>query len=514
MSLDLSTCLKFYKRKEIQDALIEQAAYKEIGVRYAEGFGKRPDILSYHRDVLELALKGVTSFHSSEELWHNPLQLSSELKRSDLDELRRGWDLVLDIDCALFEYSRICAELIVQFLHHCEVKDFFLKFSGNKGFHIGIPFEAFPEKVGDKHIKDLFPEAPRRLAFYVKENIKDALGRRILAYEKGSFAAVCSKVNLPADDIVRFEANEFGDMVAKLNVDLFLEIDTVLLASRHLYRMAYSLHEKSGLVSIPVEPANVSLFERLMAKPENITAPLLPFMTRNVSAASARRLIQQAFDFNVKIEEPKLKKEITADDSFAMELTSPISEEFFPPCLKAIFAGIEDGKKRAIFIASNYLGKIGWTKARIEEYLEKWNKEKNKDPLRDVYLRGQMIHFKSSERLPPNCNNDAYYKSIGVCHPDGLCRKIKNPVNYTLIRWRQHLEYKAEEDELAAKEAKKKANLLKAEQREARKREKVLKAEEINNANGLQKKAQIHKKEELNKIEELNKNEWVTKKEE
>ncbi len=483
MPLDLSTCLRFYKRKEIQDALIAQSSYKEVGVRYNEGFGKRPDILSYPRDVLELALKGVTSFHASEELWHNPLQLGSELKRSELDDLRRGWDLVLDIDCALFEYSKICAELIVQFLQYCEVKDFSIKFSGNKGFHIAVPFEAFPEKVGDKLTKNLFPEAPRRIAFYVKENIKDALGRRILAYEQGSFMAVCNKVNLPAEEIVRYESNEFGDRVAKLDVDKFLEIDTVLLASRHLYRMAYSLHEKSGLVSVPVEPEKVSAFERMMAKPEDVVEPLMPFMQREVSPESARRLIRQAFDFDVKIEQPKLKKEI-AQDSFAMELTSPIGEEFFPPCMKAIFSGIEDGKKRAIFCTSNYLGKIGWSKVQVEEYLEKWNKEKNRDPLREVYLRGQMIHFKSGERLPPNCNNDAYYKSIGVCHPDGLCRKIKNPVNYTLIRWKQHLERKAEDDEVAAKEAKKAANALKKEQREQRKKDKLAREKELEKNNG------------------------------
>ena len=132
--LTKSTCLKFYKRKDIQEAIIEHAKNKEIGMQYGLGnFGKRPDILSYPRDVLELALQGVTSFHASEEVWSNPLSLNSSISKIELDDLRTGWDLVLDIDCKIMEYSRICADLIIKFLKYCEVKDISCKFSGNKG---------------------------------------------------------------------------------------------------------------------------------------------------------------------------------------------------------------------------------------------------------------------------------------------------------------------------------------------------------------------------------------------
>ncbi len=188
--LDKGTCLRFYKRIEIQNALVEHAKHKEVGVRYGDGFGKRPDILMYPRDILELALRGCTSFHVSEENWFNPLHISSDLKRKELDNLRKGWDLVLDIDCAILEYSKICAHLIIEFLKYCNVKDFSVKFSGNKGFHIAIPFQAFPQKIGNQHTKDLFPEAPRKIAFYIKENIKEELGKRILAFENNDFSKI------------------------------------------------------------------------------------------------------------------------------------------------------------------------------------------------------------------------------------------------------------------------------------------------------------------------------------
>src|SRR3989338_3689310 len=168
--LTKSTLLKYYKRRDIQEALIRHATNKEIGVCYGEGYGKRPDILTYPQEVLDLALNNATSFHCSEELWSNPLQINSTLSKADIGALRIGWDLVLDIDCAVVEYSKLCAELIIKFLQYCDVKDISIKFSGNKGFHIGIPFEAFPQQIKNVPTKDLFPEAPRRIALYIKEN--------------------------------------------------------------------------------------------------------------------------------------------------------------------------------------------------------------------------------------------------------------------------------------------------------------------------------------------------------
>jgi len=121
--LTKSVILKFYKQPEMQKEIVEHAQNKEVGIRYGDQFGRRPDILSYPRDILELALQGATSVHASEELWSNPLALQSSLNRKELDQLRTGWDLVLDIDCAIMEYSRICADLVVKFLKYCEVKN-------------------------------------------------------------------------------------------------------------------------------------------------------------------------------------------------------------------------------------------------------------------------------------------------------------------------------------------------------------------------------------------------------
>ena len=85
----LSKTLMFYKRREVQKHLIEQAKNKEVAIRFGDYFGKRPDILMYENDVLELAKKKATSFHCSEELWKNPLSLRTEIKKQEMDDLRR-----------------------------------------------------------------------------------------------------------------------------------------------------------------------------------------------------------------------------------------------------------------------------------------------------------------------------------------------------------------------------------------------------------------------------------------
>src|SRR3989338_5883326 len=169
--LDKGVCVRFYKRKDIQDAIIAHAKNKEIGFRYIDAFGKRPDILTYPKEILELSLRGVTSFHASEELWENPLDLESSKSKKELDQLRSGWDLVLDIDCIDWEFSKLTTNLFIKALKEKGVKDISCKFSGNKGFHIGVPFEAFPPEAGGQKTKDLFPIAAQKISKYLLDVI-------------------------------------------------------------------------------------------------------------------------------------------------------------------------------------------------------------------------------------------------------------------------------------------------------------------------------------------------------
>ncbi|MBI2651257.1 hypothetical protein HYX01_02205 [Candidatus Woesearchaeota archaeon] len=427
--LPLNVTLSYYKRKDIQEEIIMAAANKEVAVRYDDKFGNRPDVLKNPNDILELAKQKATSFHCSEELWSNPLQLNPNMKKNELDSLRIGWDLVLDIDCSFFEYSKIAADLVVKALKFCEINGISCKFSGNRGFHIGVPFESFPEMIGNEKTRDMFPNAARKIACYIKELIKKPLGDKIMQLEKNNFSRVMEKTKQDANKITYYEQNDLNDKVARLNVEPFLHIDTLLISSRHLYRMPYSLHEKSGLASIPINAAQILDFRKEDANPKNLKISKYMFLDRgNIVRGEAKKLIMQAFDFTSKMEkqtEFKIKREYT--------LKSAIPEEFFPPCIKLISNGLSDGRKRALFILINFLASLGWKYEDIENYLKEWNK-RNKEPLRENYLLGQLRYHKSQKKkiLPPNCNSNMHYIGIGVCKPDNLCSKIKNPVTYAL----------------------------------------------------------------------------------
>ena len=167
--LNISITLSYYKQLEIQKAIVLSAQDREFSALYGLGnFGKSADTIRYPADVMELAKQKATSFHCSEERWSNPLQLDTSMKRRDLDALRIGWDLVLDIDCQQFEYSRIAADIIIRFLKYTGIKSISCKFSGNKGFHIGVPYEAFPKTIEGVETRLLFPEAPKKIAAYIK----------------------------------------------------------------------------------------------------------------------------------------------------------------------------------------------------------------------------------------------------------------------------------------------------------------------------------------------------------
>jgi DNA primase catalytic subunit len=425
--IHISTLLKYYKRPEIQEALVASADRKEIAISYGgTGYGKRPDCLQYPRDVLEMVKQGATSFHCSEELWKNPLNIVTGMKPEELNELRLGWDLILDIDCPELEYSKIAADLLVQALRHHGVQHLSVKFSGNHGFHIGVPFEAFPETVNGKPIKDQFPDGPRKIAAYLQQMIRAPLAEKLL--QKDSPAKIAEKIRkAPAELLSKGEFEPFN----------VLSIDTILIATRHLYRMPYSLNEKSGLVSVVIKPEEILSFDKKEALPEKIV-PKMTYMDRSsIIPGEAKKLIVQAFDYKTTLDGPIEIKELVEKKREFEPITDAVPEQYFPPCIQLISQGLKDGRKRALFVIINFLSSCGWPYDRIENYLVEWNK-KNAEPLREINILGQLRYHKTMKKraLPPNCDNKAYMVDLGVCKPDGFCSKIKNPANYAIAKQR------------------------------------------------------------------------------
>ena len=119
----------YYSRQDVQRALFSFSANREICPRYFEGFGKRPDSFQYQGDIFELVKRGATSFHCSEELWSDAMKLSTDMNREQLNELRTGYDLLIDIDSKYIDYSKIAAQVIIDLLKFHGVKNTGLKFS-------------------------------------------------------------------------------------------------------------------------------------------------------------------------------------------------------------------------------------------------------------------------------------------------------------------------------------------------------------------------------------------------
>jgi DNA primase catalytic subunit len=506
----LSRVLKHYKRIEVQREIVKAAQNKEaVGSFGGKGYGRRPDVLVYPNDVMEQVKNGVTSFHVSEELWSNPQMISTEMKKHEYEALRVGWDLVLDIDCPQWEFAKIVTWLFVKALQEHGIDAVSAKFSGNKGFHIGVPFEAFPEKIyvgkEERETKDLFPDGPRRVAAYLLDYIGrkhvTVINNQVTFGNKFTYSiselqertgkaegelmetrcANCGKERKQeAGKQIQFTCPQcnstiVGDVmdqyrscykckvimeksvtdlskkccsvpkpVTSFNPLSIVEVDTVLIAPRHLYRAPYSYHEKSGLVSVPIHPDTILDFDKNKADPASVVVGEHDFLLRDsVVRGQAKKLLVESFDF-VARKEQKVQE---LEDIERMEkgsrrmvfedVQTAIPEKFFPPCIQAISQGMKDGKKRAVFIMTNFLSSCGWDYDDIDEWFRKWN-EKNPEPLREQLFLGRVRYAKQQKKkvLPPNCDNSAYYKSFGVCKPDNFCRYVKNPANYAIKRAR------------------------------------------------------------------------------
>ena len=459
---------RYYSRRDIQEAIVSQSRNREVVPRYYEGFGKRPDTIEYESDVYNLAAKGATSFHCSEEIWSDPLEISTSMPEEQIKKLRTGWDLIIDIDCKFPEYGKIAAFLLSEAFYFHNLRNFGLKFSGGSGFHLGVSFKAFPKMINGIKIREFFPEGPRMIAAYLKDMISKDLASRILemstmneiiqasgkqkdyfmkkkcrtcgkAPERRVLRTEIKKKSKETEDLIcpkcgaSYSENK-NDFVVYEEFDPYsiLEIDTVLISSRHLYRAAYSLNEKTGLSSIVIKPDQIKAFHPAWAKPERVFPR--QFMPEP-EPEEAKELLLRAYDWHAKNEEKKeIKEELKKSERKPINI-GKISDDIFPPCVKSILKGVKnDGRKRALFILINFFKSLNLDSDEIEKRVKEWNKL-NYKPLKENYITTQIQWFKrQGQRLPPNCSLAVYNKDIGACAPDFLCRRIKNPVNYAVLK--------------------------------------------------------------------------------
>ena len=413
-----SEILSYYLKDEVIQKLINTRE-RECAVRYGESFGKRPALFQYRSEIEKMVKMGATSFHISEERWQNPLLLRTDMRKEDFDSLRSGWDIIIDIDCKQLEISKIFCKMIAAKLEKEGVKTFSIKFSGGSGFHMLVPYESFPDAINGKPINKLFPDASMIVSIYLKNELKNELRT---ALEKDFGLERLSKMfNI---DISLLAPNGYIDPYK------VIDIDTVLISERHMFRMQYSLNEKKWLVSVPIKKTAIDAFTAKDAEPDNIDTSM-DFFDLKANKNEAERLFVRAYD---SFEPEKTAEKDAIKRTDYKEYNLPITPEKLPPCIKAISAGLSDGKKRSAFILINFYRSIGKTKVEINAILADWNK-KNSPPLKDSYVQSQLDYAFSGKRYPPpNCDAEGYYKYFNVCFPDETCKKIKNPLSYYLKR--------------------------------------------------------------------------------
>lgn len=481
MALSLRDTLLWYKRPEVRAAMIEGAIKKEIGVRFGDSFGKRPDALEYDQEILDAAQRGATSFHASEELWSNPRSIETGMNKQATNDIRIGWDLVLDVDFTNFEATKRITEAICQELEKNGISHFGVKFSGNKGFHIGVAWESFPSELHNQETRTLFPDLARQIADYLvwsldnpdnkfklSEQLKTHLSNAEITEHSITVCASCARPRTqikrtqhficrrcghtetrPSDFTEQYiscpkcssiiqalvHATERDDSCScgatETREKIDLKIDTQLISSRHLYRLEYSLHEKSGFASLVIPRAHVLAMRREEAMPERIKT-FLPFWHRQHNDEARALLVRASAFSRPDKEQPRVMSEIIWDADAA-------PEETFPPTMHKMLAGMADGKKRALFILTNFLRSVGWSADMMQARLIEWNK-KNDPPLREAEIINHLnYHNKRSQTvLPPNFDNDIY-RDLGVLVHDELSDnpRVKNPVQYVRLKLRQ-----------------------------------------------------------------------------
>jgi DNA primase catalytic subunit len=402
--------VEYYSNEKIIAELIKNAKNREVAGAFLDGrYDQRPNIIQFPSDVVQMARKGITSFHFSVEHWSNPMAIATD----NYERLRTGWDLIFDIDSKLgIEESKLAATHICNLLRKYSVKNFGLKFSGRRGFHISISWKCFPKEIDYKPLEKQYPDVPRIVAHFIREKIRADL-LKDLVRSKGATKLI---------EII-------GESPSELDPFYFIEVEKDW-GNRHMFRAPFSFNEKTWLVSTPISFSSLGSFTPKDAEWENVLKQKHPeFFTGEEGEAAD--LLTDAIDWNAAQKKEEVKKEIKP----RVKWEKKVPEEMFPPCMKAILSGLSDGKKRSVFTLVNFLKMMNWTHEEIEARIQEWNKS-NTPPIPNAIVLSTIRYHDAREPAPPaNCFNDMYYKSFGVCRPDDICRKmnekkLSNPIAY------------------------------------------------------------------------------------
>ena len=362
MSLDVT--YGWYRKPAIRDAIIEQCDFsREVAITQKGYFTRNLAT----KDALT-ALNGAGSIYASVERFKDPMK----------PETRFGWDFAIDLDGSDWNETRwIVAKLFRDvILPQFEIKHARFKFSGNRGIHIIIPEEAFLFYFKDQDFAKAYPLIPSQIA-----NFFDAL-----IYPESK--KLC-------------------------------KLDHSIYTSRRLLRCAYSLHDETGLVSVPIRPEDLDTFDpRRDAAPENVQVDPDWFRQKPVTG-EASYLLDKVREWLEN--KPERKQKIRATPS---HYTKPGR---IMPCIERLLAGgfsqTTEGSRNLILFNVIQATKRFNLPITQEALMEANSKSPFPLPEREVKAtlryhfekRGKNAYFFKTEIM----------RDAGLCPPEGcwLCRR-------------------------------------------------------------------------------------------
>lgn len=211
-----------------------------------------------------------------------------------------------------------------------------------------------------------------------------------------------------------------SDFKKGLESDLIVPLDLILVASRHLFRMPYSLHEKTSLSSVVIDKEELDSFTPANANPLKVI--IKPFY-KDAVTGEATRLLEEALKWKEANEPKEEKKRIS--EEFVADYTG-VTEDMYPQSIKKLLKGLPEGRKRGLFVLLTFLRCLNYPDDYVSQKIRDWNKL-NDPPLKEGYVKSQLDwHSKQKKKiLPPNYSNDAFYKDLKLIDkaPDA-----KNPL--------------------------------------------------------------------------------------
>ncbi|MBS3065848.1 hypothetical protein J4229_02255 [Candidatus Pacearchaeota archaeon] len=486
----------YYSNPRVLEAMAKFSQDREVVPRYFESFGKRPDKIQYPSDIMGLVNKGATSFHASEEIWNDPLLLNSEISSEEMNRLRKSWDLLIDIDSPYLDLSKEAAKLVIETLERYGIKNYGLKYSGSKGFHIILSGKAFPKEFDGFKTKEIFPEWARAITEFIFSEIKQEFRRRVgklMSFkhldkenqiriyctqckniaEKAEMAKLrCSICSLEVErrgegknklrcmnancrglleiigtkeyyyckncmdtdnNKLSLSSNKYPELFKEIEGELadeYAELDLVLVAPRHLFRMPYSLHEKTALASVVMTKNQIDSFSPQDANP--LKVKIVNYLPES-EEGEAKNLLAAALEWK-KTDRESEEKVYKKYENFEKIDIKGVTEEMFPKPIKKLLLGLKEGKKRGLFILITFLRSINFPPDYINQKAREWNKL-NEPPLREGYLKSQIDWLFRQKRniLPPNYSNKNFYKDLGLIDETP---EAKNPISELVKRIR------------------------------------------------------------------------------